>query len=54
MFDVGQSVQTLGEMIGTLIGPRIEIVTHGPDAPASSMPMPAVRDRDDQHGGQRA
>ena len=33
LFDVGQSVQTLGEMIGTLIGPRIEIVTHGPDAP---------------------
>lgn len=32
LFDVGQSVQTLGEMIGTLIGPRIEIVTHGPDA----------------------
>ena len=33
LFDVGQSVQTLGEMIGTLIGPRIEIATHGPDAP---------------------
>jgi two-component system NtrC family sensor kinase len=32
-FDVGQSVQTLSEMIGTLIGSRIEIVTHGPDAP---------------------
>ncbi len=32
-FDVGQSVQMLSEMIGTLIGPRIEIVTHGPDAP---------------------
>jgi two-component system, NtrC family, sensor kinase len=32
-FDVGQSVQTLSEMIGTLIGPRIEIATHGPDAP---------------------
>lgn len=32
LFDVGQSVKTLGEMIGTLIGPRIEIVTHGPDA----------------------
>ena len=33
LFDVGQSVQTLSEMIGTLIGSRIEIVTHGPDAP---------------------
>jgi two-component system NtrC family sensor kinase len=31
IFDVGQSVQTLGEMIGTLIGPRIEIVTQVPD-----------------------
>jgi two-component system NtrC family sensor kinase len=33
LFDVGQSVQMLSEMIGTLIGPRIEIVTHGPGAP---------------------
>jgi two-component system NtrC family sensor kinase len=33
VFDVGQSVQTLGEMIGTLIGARIEIVTHVPDEP---------------------
>ena len=33
LFDVGRSVQTLSEMIGTLIGPRIEIVTLGPDAP---------------------
>ncbi|MFB9266238.1 ATP-binding protein [Bradyrhizobium erythrophlei] len=32
-FDVGQSVQTLGEMIATLIGPRIEIVTQIPDEP---------------------
>jgi two-component system NtrC family sensor kinase len=32
-FDVGQSVQTLGEMIGTLIGSSIEIVTHVPDQP---------------------
>ena len=33
LFDVGRSVQTLSEMIGTLIGPRIEIVTRGPDEP---------------------
>lgn len=33
LFDVGQSVQMLSEIIGTLIGSRIEIVTHGPDAP---------------------
>jgi len=32
-FDVGQSVQMLSEMIGTLIGSRIEIVTQGPDEP---------------------
>ncbi len=32
-FDVGQSVQMLSEMIGTLIGSGIEIVTNGPDAP---------------------
>jgi two-component system NtrC family sensor kinase len=32
-FDVGQSVQTLGEMIGPLIGSGIEIVTHMPDQP---------------------
>jgi two-component system, NtrC family, sensor kinase len=33
MFDVGQSVQMLGEMIGTLIGAQIEIVTEVPDEP---------------------
>jgi two-component system NtrC family sensor kinase len=33
LFDVGQSVQTLGEMIGTLIGSGIEIVTQVPDEP---------------------
>jgi two-component system NtrC family sensor kinase len=32
-FDVGQSVQTLSEMIGPLIGSGIEIVTHMPDQP---------------------
>jgi two-component system, NtrC family, sensor kinase len=31
MFDAGQSVRTLSEMISTLIGPRIEIVTQVPD-----------------------
>jgi two-component system, NtrC family, sensor kinase len=35
VFDVGQSVQTLGEMIGTLIGARIEIVTEVPDEPCT-------------------
>ena len=33
LFDVGQSVQMLGEMIATLIGSRIEIVLHVPDEP---------------------
>jgi two-component system, NtrC family, sensor kinase len=33
VFDVSQSVQMLGEMIGTLIGSRIEIVTRVPDEP---------------------
>jgi two-component system, NtrC family, sensor kinase len=33
LFDVGQSVQMLGEMIATLIGSRIEIVIHIPDEP---------------------
>jgi two-component system, NtrC family, sensor kinase len=33
MFDVGQSVQTLSEMIGTLTGSPIEIVTRMPDQP---------------------
>ena len=33
VFDVGRSVQTLSEMIGTLIGSRIEIVTLGPEEP---------------------
>src|SRR4051812_3261004 len=33
VFEVGRSVQTLAEMIGTLIGSRIEIVTVGPDEP---------------------
>jgi two-component system NtrC family sensor kinase len=33
LFDAGKSVQTLGEMIATLIGPRIEIVTQVPDEP---------------------
>jgi len=33
LFDVGQSVQMLGEMIGTLIGSRIEIITRLPDEP---------------------
>ena len=33
LFDVGQGVQTLGEMIATLIGARIEIITHLPDEP---------------------
>jgi two-component system, NtrC family, sensor kinase len=31
MFDAGQSVRTLSEMIATLIGPRIEIVAQVPD-----------------------
>jgi two-component system, NtrC family, sensor kinase len=30
LFDIGQNVQMLSEMIGTLIGSQIEIVTHGP------------------------
>jgi two-component system, NtrC family, sensor kinase len=33
LFDVGQNVQMLGEMIATLIGSRIEIVIHVPDEP---------------------
>jgi two-component system, NtrC family, sensor kinase len=33
VFDVGRSVQTLSEMIGTLIGSHIEIITLGPDEP---------------------
>ena len=33
VFEVGRSVQTLAEMIGTLIGSRIEIVILGPDEP---------------------
>ncbi|WP_454615958.1 ATP-binding protein [Bradyrhizobium cenepequi] len=33
LFDVGQSVQVLSEMIGTLVGPRIEVVTRFPDEP---------------------
>ena len=33
LFDVGQNVQMLSEMIGTLIGSRIEIETHGPGEP---------------------
>ncbi len=33
LFDVGQSVHMLGEMIATLIGSRIEIVLHVPDEP---------------------
>jgi two-component system NtrC family sensor kinase len=33
LFDVGQNVQMLGEMIATLIGSRIEIVLHMPDEP---------------------
>jgi two-component system NtrC family sensor kinase len=33
VFEVGRSVQTLSEMIGTLIGSRIEIVILGPEEP---------------------
>jgi two-component system NtrC family sensor kinase len=33
VFDVGRSVQTLSEMIGTLVGSRIEIVILGPEEP---------------------
>jgi two-component system NtrC family sensor kinase len=33
LFDIGQNVQVLSEMIGTLIGSRIEIETHGPSEP---------------------
>ena len=33
LFDVGHNVRMLGEMIGTLIGPRIEIVITAPDQP---------------------
>ena len=33
VFEVGRSVQSLSEMIGTLIGPRIEIVILGPEEP---------------------
>ncbi|WGR94763.1 ATP-binding protein [Bradyrhizobium sp. ISRA443] len=33
MFDVGQSLRILSEMVATLIGPRIEIVTQVPDEP---------------------
>ena len=33
LFDVGESVQTLSEIIATLIGSQIEIVTRGPDVP---------------------
>jgi PAS domain S-box-containing protein len=31
VFDVGQSVRMLGDMVGTLTGARIQIVTHLPD-----------------------
>jgi two-component system NtrC family sensor kinase len=33
VFEVGRGVQTLAEMIGTLIGPHIEIVILGPEEP---------------------
>ena len=33
MFEVGRTVQTLAEMIGTLIGSRVEIVILGPEEP---------------------
>jgi len=33
LFDVGHNVQMLSEIIGTLIGSRIEIATHGPSEP---------------------
>jgi len=33
VFEVGRSVQTLSEMIGTLIGSRVEIVILGPEEP---------------------
>ncbi|MBA2397329.1 MAG: response regulator [Bradyrhizobium sp.] len=33
LFDIGQNVQMLSEVIGTLIGSRIEIATHGPSEP---------------------
>jgi two-component system NtrC family sensor kinase len=35
VFDVGRSVQMLSEMIGTLVGSRIEILTLGADEPCS-------------------
>ncbi|KWV59917.1 hybrid sensor histidine kinase/response regulator [Bradyrhizobium macuxiense] len=34
VFDVGESVRTLSEMVATLIGARIEIVTQVPDEPS--------------------
>jgi two-component system NtrC family sensor kinase len=33
VFEVGRSIQTLSEMIGTLIGSRIEIVILGAEEP---------------------
>jgi len=35
-----KNVQCWSEMIGTLIGSRIEIATHGPGEPCFVMPMP--------------
>ena len=55
LFDVGRSVQTLGEMIGTLIGSRIEIVILGAGRTVlHQRRRRPVRDRHHQHGRQRA
>ena len=55
VFDVGQCVTTLTEMIGTLSGSPIEIVTERPGRalPGRCRCRP-VRDRADQYGGQCA
>ena len=63
MFDVGQYVQTLTEMIATLTGSRIEIVTHVPDQPCfidadagqfeTALINMAVNARDAMDGGGR-
>ncbi len=55
LFDVGHSVQTLGEMVGTLIGSHVKIVIRVPDrALLHQCRREPVRDRHHKHGGERA